>query len=1058
MSQGDGNEQEAQATRARSPAEWIGARVAGRFTLLGLASSEQSLWFQARDVDGSPGRLRLIPPANTPHAERLERLEALEHPQLLRVLAAGIDHETGYAYGFQAQSKAAALSEFESLEVEQVAHFGLQSLLALEALAGLGLPPPALSAERLIPLRAGRGDRCVLIDPLGGLVEHATTLSPCANAAALLRQLLAYVAASPERQALLAAAERAERSSHDAAALDVLKATLANLGRAPDEQLLGGRYRRLATLGEGGMGTVFEARDGELKVAVKMLRVDRLDSASRSRFEREAAIASKLESRYIPKLLAVGEHEGVPYLVMELLRGRNLEQLANEVGILEPGVLARIFVEACSGLEVAHAAGLVHRDLKPQNLMLHEEPDGTLVTKVCDFGIAKQVDELTAAHQPLTRSGGFLGTPRFMSPEQAEDARGVDARSDIWSLALSFYELASGTRAWPDAHNLAQLLVALQSQALTPLQELAPWLPMELCAVVHAALEKEPARRTADARTLKEALTPFAAPAPLRKDLLQAWPEALRLAAPRVREEPNALPPPVSRTRRVRWAALGMGLTLVTALAVGIAPRARSPELPAEARTPPVKEPEPARVMPEHPACTREASAEALQRADTVWIGAMFPLAHDDAYMREFGEAAKQAVLLAQREIMGLSGGIPRQDGSKTLPLGLVVCDDAKTPTEVADYLTKQVRVSAVIGFGSSRDVVLLSNQTFVPEDVLVVTALNSSAAVSDIFHAPGSRRLVWRTAANTRGRAAALRRFIPEYLEPRLLRGAKAPLRLALVARHGSAGLSLSADLAKSFGTSAGAASKRGPRERPAPDYKEFHLFEDGETAAAQNRAMSSELRRFKPQVVIVQNSEQAVARDVLLPLEEGFRGPLAERPLYVVTGSLETTGLADIVRRHPTLVDRLYGLTTPTKTNANMQFTRNFNAAFGTAFSLAESPGAPYDSLYLIAYAAARAADPSSGQSLAGAIPSLVGGRVPVDVGASSFLRALSELRAGQTVDLQGAFSTLDFDLATGESQTDYAILCASGEKESFRVLETGLTYRAKEDRFSGKLECKD
>ena len=353
---------------------------------------------------------------------------------------------------------------------------------------------------------------------------------------------------------------------------------------------------------------------------------------------------------------------------------------------------------------------------------------------------------------------------------------------------------------------------------------------------------------------------------------------------------------------------------------------------------------------------------------------------------------------------------------------------------------------------------VLLSNQTFVPEDVLVVTALNSSAAVSDIFHAPGSRRLVWRTAANTRARAAALRRFIPEYLEPRQLRGAKAPLRLALVARHGSAGLSLSADLAKSFGPSAEAANKRRASERPAPDYKEFHLFESGDTARAQNRAMGRELRRFKPQVVILQNSEQAVARDVLLPLEEAYSGPLAERPLYVVTGSLEAAGLADIVRRHPTLVDRLYGLTTPTKTGANMQFTRNFNAAFGTEFSLAESPGAPYDSLYLIAYAAARAADPTSGQSLAEAIPSLVGGRVPVDVGASSFLRALSELRAGQTVDLQGAFSTLDFDLSTGESQTDYAILCASGEKESFRVLETGLTYRAKEDRFSGKLECKD
>jgi ABC-type branched-subunit amino acid transport system substrate-binding protein len=502
-----------------------------------------------------------------------------------------------------------------------------------------------------------------------------------------------------------------------------------------------------------------------------------------------------------------------------------------------------------------------------------------------------------------------------------------------------------------------------------------------------------------------------------------------------------------------------MGLSLATALAVAVVSSEPTTEPLAPAQT--TVEPQEAvlspRVFAEHPACVREASPEALKQRDTVWIGAMFPLAHEDPYMREFGETAKQAVLLAQREILAVSGGIPRLDGRTTVPIGLVVCDDAKSPAEVAEYLTNEVKVSAVIGFGSSRDVVQLSNQTFVPKDVLVVTALNSSAVVADIFHAPGSKRLVWRTAANTRGRAAALGRFIPEFLEPLRRTRTGAPLRLALVARHGSSGLSLSADLAKFFGPTAGGTKSR-PNQRTAPEYKEFHLFEDGEAAVAQNRAMASELRAFKPQVVILQNSEQAVARDVLLPLEEAVSAPNAERPLYVVTGSLETTGLADLVRRHPTLVDRLYGLTTPTKTSANMLFTRNFNAAFGTEFSLAESPGAPYDSLYLIAYAAARAADPTSGQSLAEAIPSLVGGRVSVDVGASSFLRALSELRAGQTVDLQGAFSSLDFDLSTGESQTDYAILCASGEKESFRVLETGLTYRAKEDRFSGKLECKD
>jgi serine/threonine-protein kinase len=261
-------------------------------------------------------------------------------------------------------------------------------------------------------------------------------------------------------------------------------------------ETIDGRYRCLRVLGQGGMGAVYEAEHTGTgrRVAVKVINSDMARKTEMVlRFHREARVAGSIETPHIVQVLDTGTDNatGTVYMVMEFLRGEDIQQLVRRVGKLPPLLALRLIGQACVGLSKAHAAAVIHRDIKPANLFL-SMPEGRAVTvKVVDFGIAKIMVDLGSDDEPgLTRTGGLLGSPLYMSPEQAMGRKTIDQRADVWSLGVVLYEALAG-RVPHLADSLGALIMAICSQPVPPLQGVAPWIPTEIAAIVHRALSPD---------------------------------------------------------------------------------------------------------------------------------------------------------------------------------------------------------------------------------------------------------------------------------------------------------------------------------------------------------------------------------------------------------------------------------------------------------------------------------------------------------------------------------------------------------------------------------------
>ncbi|MGE5180627.1 MAG: serine/threonine-protein kinase [Acidobacteriota bacterium] len=274
--------------------------------------------------------------------------------------------------------------------------------------------------------------------------------------------------------------------------------------------LVGGRYRVGRVLGRGGMGVVVEGVHEQLgtRVAIKVMREERAKKPDNvQRFLREARAAAQLRSEHVCRVHDFGTlDDGAPYMVMELLDGRDLATLLKQGGPLDVGIVARYMLQVCAAMAEAHALGLVHRDLKPGNLFLVERPDGSPAIKVLDFGIAKA----SSYDRDLTDTDNVLGSPVYMSPEQLKSSKNLDARSDIWSIGIVMYELAAGHAPF-GGDGPTEVALAITTERLPAMPARVP---RRYSEVVRRCLHKQASRRYPDVAALAEALEPLASTDP----------------------------------------------------------------------------------------------------------------------------------------------------------------------------------------------------------------------------------------------------------------------------------------------------------------------------------------------------------------------------------------------------------------------------------------------------------------------------------------------------------------------------------------------------------------
>lgn len=280
-------------------------------------------------------------------------------------------------------------------------------------------------------------------------------------------------------------------------------------------ELLGGQFRVLEKIGTGGMGSVYKAEQPAMNrmVAIKILHpklAGRKDLTSR--FRREARAMSQLTHPNTVKVFMYGELEddGSLYIVMEMLEGRNLNQTVRKEGPLPADRAIPILIQCCGALQEAHDLGIVHRDLKPENIFLSKQGGISDYPKVLDFGLAKVTErQMQPGSVILTQEGMVFGTPEFMSPEQAQ-GKTLDARSDIYSLAVILYEVLTGKLPFT-ARTPMEYIQKHVTDPIIQLSDRVPdrKFPKGLDDVLAKALQKHPDNRFQTAGEFGEALRPF---------------------------------------------------------------------------------------------------------------------------------------------------------------------------------------------------------------------------------------------------------------------------------------------------------------------------------------------------------------------------------------------------------------------------------------------------------------------------------------------------------------------------------------------------------------------
>src|SRR6266849_6725595 len=325
-------------------------------------------------------------------------------------------------------------------------------------------------------------------------------------------------------------------------------------GQLEPGSMLGDRYEILQLLGQGGMGAVYKARDVELErtVALKLIRPDLASHPEiLRRFKQELILAREVTHPNVIRIYDLGQASGVRYITMEYVEGRDLRALLHDKGKLTPEEAVPLFQQIAAALEAAHHAGVVHRDLKPQNILV--DKGGRVY--VMDFGVARSLET-----PGMTQTGALMGTPEYMSPEQAKGQR-VDARSDLFSLGIIFYEMLSGVSPFKADTAMATMFKRTQERAV-PLAEAGTGVPVFLSELVAKCLEIDREKRFASAGELAQQLEIWQGP--------PAGSSTIILPAPRT-------------AAYWKWASAALAILLVAAM-IGF--RLKGPPKPKAAHAP----------------------------------------------------------------------------------------------------------------------------------------------------------------------------------------------------------------------------------------------------------------------------------------------------------------------------------------------------------------------------------------------------------------------------------------------------------------------------------------
>jgi len=294
--------------------------------------------------------------------------------------------------------------------------------------------------------------------------------------------------------------------------IELVKMTLLSAGT-----VLGGRYRILKVLGQGGMGAVYQARDQELDrvIALKVIRPELAGNPSiLQRFKQELILARHVTHKNVVRIYDLGEADGIRFITMEYVEGEDLRGLLRRHGKFSPSQAVEIIQQICRALESAHAEGVIHRDLKPQNVM--RDPQGRVV--VMDFGLARLLES-----PGMTQTGALVGTMEYMSPEQAM-GEALDQRSDLFAVGLIFYELLTAKSPYKADTGIATL-VKRTREAAVPVSQVDPSVPKSLSLVVARCLEREPKNRYSSAGELLNQLEAWQSnPSAVEKMIAQSSP------------------------------------------------------------------------------------------------------------------------------------------------------------------------------------------------------------------------------------------------------------------------------------------------------------------------------------------------------------------------------------------------------------------------------------------------------------------------------------------------------------------------------------------------------